>query len=211
MATTLAGDLQPCGWHTRQPTKGEPKVMSFFTSDQFAAVHKNNLGNLARLSNTALEGIQKLAELNLQAARATLAEGQEGLKAATAGKDLRDALAVQGDLSQGAAEKAISYARRVCEIASQAHAELAKTVEEQYEQHHRNVQAFVDAFVKNAPAGSEAISALLQSTVDAAHHSYRSAQAITQQVADLATANPAASADAATSAARQATPRSSRT
>ena len=39
--------------------------MSFFTSDQFAAVHKNNLTNLAKLSNTTFEGIQKLTELNL--------------------------------------------------------------------------------------------------------------------------------------------------
>ncbi len=184
--------------------------MSFFTSDQFAAVHKNNLANLERLSDTALEGIQKLAELNLQAARTSLAEGQEGLKAATSRNDLRDALAVQGDLSQAAAEKAVSYARRMCEIASQAHAELAKAVEDQYEQHHRNVQAFVNTFVKNAPAGSEAITALLQSTVDAANHSYRSAQAFTQQVADLATANLAASAGATTSAAHQAAPRATR-
>ncbi|MFJ4292981.1 phasin family protein [Cupriavidus sp. NPDC089707] len=181
--------------------------MSFFTSDQFAAVHKNNLANLERLSNTALEGIQKLAELNLQAARASLAEGQEGLRAATAGNDLRDALAVPGNLPQASAEKAISYAQRVCEIASQAHAELAKAVEDQYEQHHRNVQAFVDTFVKNAPAGSEAITALLQSTVDAANHSYRAAQAITQQMADVTTANLAASAGATTGAARQATSR----
>ncbi|MBP0624717.1 TIGR01841 family phasin [Cupriavidus sp. LEh25] len=170
--------------------------MSFFTSDQFAAVHKTNLDNMATLSNTALQRIQKLAELNLQAAKAALAEGQDRFLRVAAGTNLREALAVQGTLSQNA-DMAISYARYVCEIASQAHTELAKVVEEQYEQHYRNVQAFVDTFVKNAPAGSEAICALLQSTVDAANQSYRSAQALSQQVADLTTANLAAGAGVA--------------
>ncbi|MDW3683210.1 TIGR01841 family phasin [Cupriavidus sp. CV2] len=184
--------------------------MSFFTSDQFAAVHKNNLANLAVLSNRALEGIQKLTELNLQAAKAALAEGQESFKAVATGKDLREALAAQGSLSQNAADKAVAYARQVCEIASQAHAELAKAVEEQYEQHYGNVQAFVDTFVKNAPAGSETIIALLQSTVDGANQSYRSAQAISRQVTDLATANFAANAEAAMGTAKQATSRTSK-
>ncbi|MGN5478353.1 hypothetical protein ACTMU2_19170 [Cupriavidus basilensis] len=83
---------------------------------------------------------------------------------------------------------------RCAEIAAQAQAELARAVEEQYEQHHRNMQAFVDTFVKNAPAGSEAVSALLQSTVDAAGNTYRSAQAVSRQMAEIARGNLAAGA-----------------
>jgi len=179
--------------------------MSFFTSDQFAAVHKNNLTNLAKVSNTTLEGIQKLMALNLQAAKAAMAEGQASLQAVGASRDLRNALSVQGNVPQAAADKAISYAHHVCEIASQAQAELAKAVEEQYEQHQRNVQAFVDTFLKNAPAGSEAVSAMLQATLDTAKHSYLSAQAISQQLAKLASASFAASAGATTGTDSQAT------
>ncbi|MBP0639801.1 TIGR01841 family phasin [Cupriavidus sp. AcVe19-6a] len=171
--------------------------MSFFTSDQLAAVHKNNLANLARLSNTTIEGIQKLTELNLQAAKAGMAEGQTMMQAVSASKNLRDVLSVQGDVPESAADKAISYARQVCEIATQAQAELARAVEEQYEQHQRNVQAFVDTFVKNAPAGSDAISATLQATLDTARESCRSAQAIRQQMAGLASATFTSTAGAA--------------
>ncbi|CAG9185313.1 hypothetical protein LMG23992_05511 [Cupriavidus laharis] len=181
--------------------------MSFFTSDQFAAVHKNNLANVAKVSNTTLAGIQKLTELNLQAAKAAMAEGQANLKA-VAGKDLRDVLSLQGNVPQAAVDNAISYARHVCEIASQAQAELAQAVEEQYEQHQRNVQAFVDTFLKNAPAGSEAVSTLLQVTLDTARHSYRSAQGMSEQLAELASASFSASAGAATAADSQATRRS---
>lgn len=174
--------------------------MSFFTSDQFAAVHKNNLANLAKLSNTTLDGIQKLTELNLQAARAAMAEGQVILQAVSANKGL-------GDVPQSAADKAIEYARHVCEIATRAQADLARAVEEQYEQQQRSVQAFVDAFVKNAPAGSEAISATLQATLDNATQSYRAAQALSQQLTGLASATLTAPAGAATGPERQATQR----
>ncbi|MCY1280498.1 phasin family protein [compost metagenome] len=172
--------------------------MSFFTSEQFAAVHKNNLTNLAKLSNTTLEGIQKLTELNLQAARAAMAEGPAILQAVSASKDLRDVLSGQGNVPQSAADKAIAYAQHVCAIATQTQAELARAVEEQYEQQQRNVQAFVDAFVKNAPAGSEAISATLQATLDNATQSYRAAQALSQQLTGLASATFTATTGAAT-------------
>ncbi|KAF7962907.1 phasin [Cupriavidus sp. UYMU48A] len=168
--------------------------MSAFTPDQFAALHKTNLTNLAMVSKSTIDGFQKLTELNLRTARSALTEGQENLNAVLAGKDPREAVAVQGNLAQPAAEKAISYARQVCEIAAQAQAELARAVEEQYEQHHRNMQAFVDTFVKNAPAGSEAVSALLQSTIDAAGNTYRSAQAVSRQMAEIARGNLAAGA-----------------
>ncbi|WP_240745876.1 MULTISPECIES: TIGR01841 family phasin [Cupriavidus] len=193
----------------RQATPGDYKrhtqSMSFFTSDQFAAVHKNNLTNLAKLSNSTLEGIQKLTELNLQAAKAAMAEGQVILQAVSANQD--PGLSVQGNVPQSAADKAIEYARHVCEIASQAQADLARAVEEQYEQQQRNVQAFVDAFVKNAPAGSEAISATLQATLDNATQSYRAAQALSQQLAGLASATFTATPGAATGPDRQPTQR----
>ena len=175
--------------------------MSFHISDQFAAAHKNSLTNLAKVSTAALEGIQKLAELSLQEAKSSLAEGQANLMAVAAGKDLRDVWAVQGHVSHVAADRAITYARDVCEIASQTQAKMAKVAEEQYAQHQRNLQVFIDTyFLKNAPAGSEAIAAMLHSTLDTANQSYRSAQTISQQLADLAYANLTAAGAPASSA-----------
>ena len=159
----------------------------------------------AKLSNTTFEGIQKLTELNLQAAKAAMADGQAMLQAVSASKDPGDVL--KGNAPQPAADKAIEYARHVCEIATQAQADLARAVEEQYELQQRNVQAFVDAFVKNAPAGSEAISATLQATLDNATQSYRAAQAISQQLTGLASTTFTATPGAATGSDRQPTHR----
>jgi phasin family protein len=184
--------------------------MSPFMPDQFAAAQKANLGHLFTLTNIAVEGFQKLTELNLQAVRTTLAEGQDNVRAVLAGKDLRDVFAVQGNLAQPAAEKAIAYARNVYEIASNTQGELSKAVEAQYEQHNRNVQAFVDTFVKNAPAGSEALTALLQSSVAAASTTYQSIQNAAKQTAEIAKANLVTTAAAASGAAQQAASRAAR-
>ncbi len=181
-----------------------------FMPDQFVAAQKANLGHLFTLTNLAVEGFQKLTELNLQAAKTTLAEGQDNVRAVLAGKDLRDVFAVQGSLAQPAVEKAIAYARNVYEIAANTQGELTKAVEAHYEQHNRNVQAFVDTFVKNAPAGSEALTALLQSSVAAASTTYQSIQNAAKQTAEIAKANLVTTAAAASGAAQQAASRAAR-
>ena len=58
--------------------------MTFLTPDQFAAANKANLETLFGLTNKAFEGVEKLVELNLQVAKATLAETAEKLKAVNA-------------------------------------------------------------------------------------------------------------------------------
>ncbi|CAG2154858.1 hypothetical protein LMG31506_05211 [Cupriavidus yeoncheonensis] len=184
--------------------------MSPFMPDQFAAAQNANLRHLFALTNLAFDGFQKLTELNLQAVRTALADGQDNVEAVLAGKDLREVLAVKGNPAQPAAEKAVAYARHVYEIASSTQAELSKAVEAQYEQHNRNAQAFVDTFVKSAPAGSEAITALLQSSVAAASSTYQSFQNAAKQTAEIAKANFATTAAAASGAAQQAAPRASK-
>ncbi|MDF3888519.1 phasin family protein [Cupriavidus basilensis] len=163
--------------------------MSIFAPDQFAVAQKANLANVFALTNTAFEAFQRLAELNLQATKSTLAESQDRIQALLAGKDLREVLAVQSGVAQPAADKAISYARHLLEIASSTQAEFAKLVEAQYEQHNSSVQAFVEHLVKNAPVGSEAATAVLQAAVAATNGTYSAVQKVAQQTAEAAKIN----------------------
>lgn len=178
--------------------------MSAFTPDQFAAVQKARLAHLFALTAMAFEGFQKLTELNLQAAKSTLTEGQNNLRSALDKKDLREVFAVQGNRAQPAAEKAIAYARQMYEIASNTHMELSKAAEAHYEEHNRNMQVFVDTYVKNAPAGAEAITAVLQSTVAATNSAFQSLQSLAKQSAEVAKASIDSATAAASGAAQQA-------
>ncbi|MDF3888583.1 TIGR01841 family phasin [Cupriavidus basilensis] len=184
--------------------------MFAFPSDQFAEAQKAHFANLFALTNTAFDGFQKLAELNLQAAKSSLAESQGNIEAALSGGDLKDVFNAQGRFAQPAADKALAYARHVYEIASGTQAEFAKAVEAQYEQHNRSVQTFVDTFVKNAPAGSEALTALLQQTVAAANNTYESVQKATKQAAETVKSNFEASTAVASGAAQQASRRTAK-
>lgn len=163
--------------------------MTFFSLDPFAVTHKANLASLFTLTNTAFEGFQKLAELNLQTAKSSLIESQDLIQAVLAGKDLRDVAAVPGNLTQPAADKVIGYARHLYEIASNTQAEFVKVLETQYQQHSTSVQAFVDNVVKNAPAGSEAATTVLQAAVAATNGTYDAVQKVAKQVAEAAKTN----------------------
>ena len=51
--------------------------MNYMTQDQFAAASKANLETLFGLTSKAFEGVEKLVELNLQVAKASLSESAE--------------------------------------------------------------------------------------------------------------------------------------
>ncbi|ALS62374.1 phasin family protein [Pandoraea norimbergensis] len=178
--------------------------MSFLTPEQLAAAHKANLETLFGLTNKAFEGVEKLVELNLQAVKASLAESASTAQKAFAVKDAQELLALQANLVQPAAEKALAYGRHLYEIASSTQAEVTKVAEAQLAESSQNVQALFDNLAKNAPAGSESAVALAKSALSAANSAFDSVQKATKQAVEIAETNFAAATNVATKAAAQA-------
>lgn len=100
--------------------------MNAFTNEQFAAVQQKQLAALSAWGNATIEAVRRLTELNLQTARAVMAEQRERVTALTSGQDWRDVYTVPGNGTQPATEKAMSYARHVQEIAADAQSEYQK-------------------------------------------------------------------------------------
>jgi phasin family protein len=163
--------------------------MSYLTPDQIAAASKANLETLFGLTNKAFEGVEKLVELNLQVAKATLAETAENTKAALGVKDAQELLALQASLLQPSAEKAVAYSRHLYDIASSTTAEVTKTAEAQLAEIQKSVASVVDGALKNAPAGSENAVSLVKSAINAANNAYESVQKAAKQATDMAEAN----------------------
>jgi phasin family protein len=159
------------------------------TAEQLLAAQKANVETLFGLTNKAFEGVEKLVELNLQVARAALGEAAENTAAALSVKDAQELLSLQAGLLQPAAEKAVAYGRQVYDIAAATNAEVSKVVEAQLADVQKNVTAFVDSAVKNAPAGSENAVALVKSAVAAASNAYESVQKAAKQAAEVAESN----------------------
>ena len=124
------------------------------TPEQVAAAQKANLETLFGLTSKAFEGVEKLVELNLQVVKATFAENVDNAKKALGAKDAQELLAIQASLVQPVAEKTLAYTRHLYEIASETQSEFTKVAEAQLAEGTKNVQALVDNFAKNAPAGS---------------------------------------------------------
>jgi len=163
--------------------------MNFMTPDQFAAANKANLETLFGLTSKAFEGVEKLVELNLQVAKATLSESAENTKAAMGVKDAQELLALQASLLQPSAEKAAAYSRHLYDIAQSTSSEFTKTAEAQLSEIQKSFASVVDGALKNAPAGSESAAALVKSAIAAANNAYESVHKAAKQAADMAESN----------------------
>ncbi len=179
--------------------------MNFMTPDQIAAANKANLETLFGLTNKAFEGVEKLVELNLQVAKATLAESAENAKATLAVKDAQELLALQASLLQPSAEKAAAYSRHLYDIAQSTTSEFSKTAEVQMAELQKSFAGAVEGALKNAPAGSENAVTLVKSAISAANNAFESVQKATKQASDMAEANFTAVTNSAVKASQAAT------
>jgi len=163
--------------------------MTTFTADQFVAAQKASLETLFGLTTKAFEGVEKLVELNLQVAKASLTEAAETSMAALSVKDAQELLNLQASLLQPSAEKAASYSRHVYDILAGTNAEVTKAAEATLAEGQKKMLALVDGAVKNAPAGTESAVALVKSAVAAANNAYESVHKAAKQASEVAEAN----------------------
>lgn len=159
------------------------------TAEQVLAAQKANLQTLYGLTGKAFEGVEKLVDLNLQLAKAALAEANETTVAALSVKDAQELLSLQASLLQPAAEKAAAYGRHVYDIAAATNAEVTKVAESQLADAQKKFLGLVDSASKNAPAGTENAVALVRSAVAAANNAFESVQKAAKQASDVAEAN----------------------
>ncbi len=171
------------------------------TAEQLIAAQKANLETLFDLTNKAFSGVEKLVELNLQVARATLGEAADNANAALSVKDAKELLTLQAGLLQPMAEKATAYSRQLYDIASATNTELAQAVEAQMSDAQAKFSATVDGAMKNAPAGTENAVALVKSAMAAATNAYESVHKAAKQAAEVTESNLQAMASTAVKAA----------
>jgi phasin family protein len=173
-------------------------------AEQVIAHNKANLNNLFSLTHQAFAGVEKLVELNLTAARAAMSESADHAKAVLSVKDAQELLALQAGLLQPLAEKSAAYSRHIYDIASSTSADLSKSIEVKATEAQQAVMGYIDAALKNAPAGSEQAVAFFKQAVTAGNNAVESVQKAVKQAADLAETNLQAVTDTAVKATKTA-------
>jgi phasin family protein len=175
----------------------------FAFPDQFVALHRQSLESAQAIALASFAGFEKLTQLNVQAAKASL---EENVQKGVALLETRDVKALTESMSasaQPASDKFTAYAKHVYEIASETGSEISKVVEKQLGEGNRQVTAAIEALARNAPAGSEGVVTLVKSAVTAANSAFDQVNKATRQVVELTEANVANATNATRTASKR--------
>jgi phasin family protein len=135
------------------------------TIEQFSATSKDNcqarLDMFSTLTQSAIDSVTKLVELNLGVAKASLAESTVFNQQLLSAKDPQEFFSLTAARTIG--ESVLSYGYHAASIASAMQTEFSKTTQATITETHSNVIALVDEVFKKAPAGSEPALSLVKS------------------------------------------------
>jgi phasin family protein len=174
------------------------------TADQIIAAHKAYLTSLHEMTSKALVTVEKIAELNLQASKATLDEHTSHAHALLSAKDIKELAKLQNNALEPLAEKAASYSRHLYEIASGLGSEFSQLAESQMADAQKQFVAAMETAVRILPHGSEPALASLQSAVSNADTAMKSVRTAIKQATDAAHGNFNAMAESAVKAVKTA-------
>ncbi|MEB2518063.1 TIGR01841 family phasin [Pseudomonas sp. YuFO20] len=184
--------------------------MSFFNPEKLQTVQKANLDLLQQISGKVFASVEQLSQLQFKALRESTEEQFEGVRKLLAVRDPQGFADLQASFSQPNAqtERLAEFNRQVQALIVGTHSDIAQLTSNQVEAGTAQVQEFVEAISKNAPAGSEPVVAAFKSGLANAGTVFENAQKTAKQATEAAQGNfdsaSAAAADAVAKAAPQA-------
>jgi len=167
-------------------------------SEQISSTNKASVETFTTIANATFAGAERLAALNLNAARTFVEDSAANTRALLAVKDVEALVSLQKSLAQPDTDKATDYSRRVYEIAVQTQEALTQVVEAQVSELNKNLSLALDEAIKTAPAGSDLAVNALRSAISAANSAYDSMSKAAKQANEIAEANIAAATAAVT-------------
>ena len=159
------------------------------TPEQLVALNKANLEVVMKFAGVALQGAERILDLQLKAAKSAFADSVENAKVIAAVKDLQQLTALKDTLAQPTIEKATAYAKSVYDVTTATQAEINKLVEEQISEFNKQVVTALDKMVKTAPAGSEVGIAALKSGIAAVNSAYDNLSKVAKQFTEVTQSN----------------------
>ena len=160
----------------------------FAIPEQFSNATKASLESqfalMSSLTSKTFESMEKLVDLNITTARATLEDSSAVARQLLGAKDPQEFFSVTAAQAQPTAEKALSYTRQLATIASGTGAEFSKAAESQIVEANRKVISLVDEVSKNAPAGSESFVAAVKTAISNANAGYEQFSKTTKQAVE---------------------------
>lgn len=101
----------------------------YSVTEQLANANKARVETLATIADAAFSGTERLAALNVGAARSLLEDSLEGIRAALAANDVQDLVSLRNMLAEPGSGQVADYSSSVFEIAMQTRQALSRVVE----------------------------------------------------------------------------------
>ncbi|HXE38914.1 MAG TPA: phasin family protein [Azonexus sp.] len=168
---------------------------------------KSGVNFALAFANTTFDGVERLALLNLAAARSVFEVSVSNLTSLLGAKDVQSFVDLQKTLSAPSIEKGLEYSRNVISIATETKDKIAKEVEVQVADTNAKVSGLVDKALASAPAGSEVAVAAVKTAIKTANEAYEGLNKAAKQAAEVAEASVAAATEATLKAANVAAPK----
>lgn len=165
--------------------------------EQFAQLNKAAFETFQTVALKSIEGLEKLADLNIQATKASINETATQMQALFSAKDAKAFADLALVSAQPAADKVAAYAKHVYDIANETGTEFAQLFEKQFAEGNKQFANAFETLTKNAPAGSEGVVTMVKSAVTAANSAFDQVNKATKQAVEMAEANMAAVTKAA--------------
>jgi phasin family protein len=163
-------------------------------TEQFAEINKANVAQATKLAALALANAEKLAKVNLLAAKSALAQGAEGAQAIAAIKDVQQLITLNATLAEASVQAAMGYSKSLYDLATEVQAQYTALVEESRATYTKGAAAWVDRASKSAPAGSEAMVNAFRQSLAASTAAFDQFDKASKQVVSLAESSVRAAA-----------------
>ena len=165
------------------------------------------IGSISLLANATIDGIERLAALNLSAGRSFVEASFANVSALLNVTDVQSFVNLQQKLAAPVLEKGMEYSRNVIAITTETKDKIAKEVETQVAAVNANVSGLVEKALASAPAGSEVAVAAVKTAIKSANEAYEGLNKAAKQAVEVAEANVAAATSATLKAAKVVAPK----
>lgn len=160
--------------------------VTFSAPDRLRAHYQSGVAVFFALATPAFEAFEATIALNLQTARAAITDNEATLKSALQSSNPVELFTQQLNASQQAASRAMSYGRKLFDIAAHTQSEWTQVAQAQTERQEECVKALAERFSQSAPAGAQPFVAAMNSTFAAFGNAADSMRTMTRQAIQAA-------------------------
>ena len=159
--------------------------MSSTNLDQISAAQKANADAYVALIRSTFDGVEKIAELNLSAAREFLNTSVETTQSLMGAKDFKEAAELQTSLTQPNLSKLTDYYRKLYELITETQKDVTGIMEEHYNSLSQRATSAIETSSSKAPLGGDVMAAAMKTLMGASTQAFENFTKLSKQITEL--------------------------